>query len=113
MVAIDSLKSFARGVAGAVWTGGFAVVLTGTVSGIWGGLLALNLRLSPSIPWSAPAMLAILVVLWTFLHGSWGPRTSRQGRRELLRGSAVRPQVFSGPCLPACSRTLRWADSGS
>ena len=94
MATIDRLKSFSRATARVVWTGGFAVVLTGMVSGIWGGLLTLNLRLSPAIPWCAPAMVAILVVMWTFLRGSWGPRSSRQARRELLRGSAVRPQAF-------------------
>src|SRR5579864_2685838 len=94
MAVIDRLKSSARGVARAAWTGCFAVVLTGIVSGVWAGLLTLNLRLSPAIPWSAAAMAALLFALWTFLRGTWGPRVSRQARRELLRGSAVRPQVF-------------------
>lgn len=94
MTATGRLKSFARAAARVVWTGGFAVVLTGIVSGMWAGLLTLNLRLSPSVPWSAPAMAVMLVVLWTFLRGGWGPRTSRPARRNLLRGSAVRPRVF-------------------
>jgi membrane protease YdiL (CAAX protease family) len=72
-----------------LWTGVFAVLMTGLVSGIWGGLLVANLATSPVIPWAAVVMAAVLWALWSYLGGRWAPRSTQQARRELLRGGPV------------------------
>jgi membrane protease YdiL (CAAX protease family) len=42
--------------------GGLAIAIIGGL--IWGGLVALNLSLSPLIPWSIPVMVCILALGW-------------------------------------------------
>ena len=72
-----------------IWTGVFAVVMTGVVSGVWGGLLVANLATTPAIPWAAVAMAAVLWALWSWLGGRWAPRSTQDARRRLLRGGAL------------------------
>src|SRR5215469_11420030 len=76
-----------------LWTGALAVVMTGLVSGTWGGLLLTNLATTPAIPWAAPAMGLILWALWSYLGGRWPPRGTQAARRRLLRGGALPPPV--------------------
>jgi membrane protease YdiL (CAAX protease family) len=72
-----------------IWTGVVAVVITGLVSGVWGGLLLANLATTPAIPWSALAMAAVLWALWSWLGGRCAPRGAQDARRRLLRGGAL------------------------
>jgi membrane protease YdiL (CAAX protease family) len=76
-----------------VWTGAFAVVMTGLVSGVWGGLLLANLATAPAAPWAAPAMALILWALWSYLGGRWAPASTRSARQRLLRGGPVSARV--------------------
>ena len=71
-----------------LWTGAFAVVMTGVVSGVWGGLLLANLATTP-VPWAAAAMALILWALWSYLGGRWPPASTQAARRRLLRGGPV------------------------
>ena len=80
-----------------LWTGAFAVVMTGLVSGVWGGLLLANLASSPAIPWAAPVMALLIWALWSYLGGRWPPAGTQAARRRLLRGGK----------LP--TRTMAWA----
>jgi len=52
---------------------------------IWGLLSHENIVLSPGIPWAPVVMLALLWVLWQFLDGRIGPRSSGDARRALLK----------------------------
>ena len=79
----------------ALWTGVFAVLLTALVSGVWSGLLVLNLMTTPAIPWSALAMAAILWALWSWMGGLWGPVQSREARRSLLRAISLSRGTFA------------------
>ena len=72
-----------------IWTGAFAVVMTGLTSGVWGGLLTTNLRTTPTIPWAAAAMAAVLWALWSWLGGRWRPASTEGARRMLLRGGKL------------------------
>jgi len=76
-----------------VWTGAFAVVMTGLVSGVWGGLLLANLATTPAAPWAAAAMALVLWALWSYLGGRWAPASTQAARRRLLRGGALSAQV--------------------
>jgi len=76
-----------------LWTGAFAVVMTGGVSGVWGGLLLANLATTPGAPWAAAAMALILWALWSYLGGRWAPSSTRAARRRLLRGGPVSARI--------------------
>ena len=76
-----------------LWTGVFAVLMTGLVSGIWGGLLLANLATTPAIPWAAAVMGLLLWALWSWLGGRWAPKTTQEARRKLLRGGPLPANV--------------------
>ena len=71
-----------------------ALVLTLLVGGVWSALLVANLAISPAIPWSVVAMAVLLLVLWTYLNGNWGPRRTAETRRRYLRAGLVPYCVF-------------------
>jgi membrane protease YdiL (CAAX protease family) len=86
-----------RAVLECVWTGLFAVVFTGLISGIWAGLLITNLTLTPALPWAVVPMGLVLWAAWSFLGGQWGFARSKAARAAYLR---------AGP-LPGA--TMLWA----
>jgi membrane protease YdiL (CAAX protease family) len=51
----------------------------------WSTLAAINLRVSPRIPWSVAIMAAYLVALLSYLSGRGWPRTNQAVRHRLLR----------------------------
>lgn len=67
-----------------------AVVITGVVSGVWTGVLIANLNFNPTIPWSAPAMLVVLALLWRGM-GGWSDRSS--ARAVSLRAAPLSVSV--------------------
>jgi membrane protease YdiL (CAAX protease family) len=66
---------------------GFLVAGVGSVS--WSGLLIANLKTSPAIPWSVPAMAVVLWLMWRYFGGRWWPRSSGPARKALLRSRRV------------------------
>jgi membrane protease YdiL (CAAX protease family) len=58
----------------------FAILAFG--HGVWGALLTSNLMTTPAIPWSMPAMGAVLWAMWRFLSNT-------PARRELLSANKV------------------------
>lgn len=62
---------------------GFAVLLVGVLP--WSGLVAVNVKMSPSIPWAVPPMALYGWLLVKYLNG-WGwPRSTAELRRLDLR----------------------------
>jgi membrane protease YdiL (CAAX protease family) len=51
----------------------------------WSALAAINLHVSPRIPWSVPIISAYLVALLSYLNGRGWPQTTQAARRHLLR----------------------------
>jgi membrane protease YdiL (CAAX protease family) len=76
------------------WTAAFAIVLTALVSGIWSALLLANLKISPTIPWSALIMAPLLWALWAFLRGNGGPKRTRDARRRYLRAVSLPGSLY-------------------
>ncbi|MDE3230425.1 MAG: CPBP family intramembrane metalloprotease [Chloroflexota bacterium] len=70
-----------------LWALAFA--LTALAGGVWTGLLALNLAVSPAIPWAVVVMGALLWALWRYLGGAWPPRATAEARRRSLRARRV------------------------
>ncbi|HLK25358.1 MAG TPA: CPBP family intramembrane glutamic endopeptidase [Caulobacteraceae bacterium] len=72
-----------------VWTGLFAILFTGLVSGIWSGLLLANLKLTPAIPWAIAPMALSLWLGWSLLGGPGGLPGVRAKRAAYLRAGAL------------------------
>jgi membrane protease YdiL (CAAX protease family) len=74
----------------ALWVIGFgllAFAITVLAGGIWSALLVANLRSSPAIPWSVPAMALLLWLMWSYLGGKGWPRRNSDARRHYLRAN--------------------------
>jgi membrane protease YdiL (CAAX protease family) len=72
-----------------------ALVLTVFAGGIWSALLVANLSTSPTIPWAVVVMGLLLWLAWQYLGGRWGPRSTSESRRRLLRANPVTADVFA------------------
>jgi membrane protease YdiL (CAAX protease family) len=72
---------------------GFGVAAAGSIT--WSALLVTNLRTTPAVPWSGPAMVVVLVLLWQYLGGRWRPSRTSAARRSLLRGRLVPAPVLA------------------
>lgn len=93
-------QSVGRKIGATLWATllAFAILFVGQA--IWGGLLAANFKNSPqAAPWSVPAMAVVLWVIWTYLGGSWWPRTTSAARRRGLRANPVSGTDFLLSCL--------------
>jgi membrane protease YdiL (CAAX protease family) len=72
-----------------------ALTLTMLAGGVWSALLVTNLTISPAIPWAIVVMGLLLWLLWQYLGGRWGPRSTSEARRHSLRANPVRGEVFA------------------
>ncbi len=82
----------------ALW-GFLALVLTVTLGGVWTVLLALNLAVSPAIPWAVAVMAVLLWLLWRYLGGAGRPRRTSVARRRLLRANRMPVKEFAWAVL--------------
>jgi membrane protease YdiL (CAAX protease family) len=71
------------------------LAFTGVASGVWGGLLTLNLRTTPAVPWAAIAMAGLLWLAWEYADGRWRPRRTSAARHALLRARLIDPSAFA------------------
>ena len=62
--------------------------------GIWSAMLLVNLRVSPTVPWGIPVMIAVLWVLGQYLNGRWSPASTRAVRHRSLRATRVSRSVL-------------------
>lgn len=70
------------------------LLVTGVPTTIWSILAAANLKLTPRIPWSVPAMAGILWLYWRYLRGE-GPQPRLAAfRKEHLRAVELTPRVW-------------------
>jgi membrane protease YdiL (CAAX protease family) len=92
-----------------IWAGLLAVILTLLAGGIWTVLLTVNLRSTPTVPWSVLAMAALLWVSWKYFGGEWGPRKTAGSRRRLMRAKMVFRRVFAWAFLAGISGVITLA----
>jgi membrane protease YdiL (CAAX protease family) len=76
-----------------------ALLIIAVTQGIWGGLLNLNLALSPDVPWSVAVMALVLWLIGQYLHGRGAPRSTSQTRRTSLRANPVSGRMFAWTLL--------------
>ncbi len=89
------MRSLFSRIPAAVWSGIFAFFLTVFAGGIWTLLLISNVATSPAIPWSVVVMAFLLWLMWQYLGGKWGPRSTSQARRRYLRARPLSVEVFA------------------
>ena len=71
-----------------------AFAITTLAGGIWTGLLVTNLRTTPAVPWSVPAMALLLWLAWSYLGGKGWPRSTSEARRHYLRANPNPVRVY-------------------
>ena len=93
------MRSLAHSILAVAWAGvlGFVILVFG--AGFWSALVAVNLSVSPSIPWAVPVMSVVLVLMWVYLTGKGWPRGTSQARRLCLRANLVSMPVFTWSVL--------------
>src|SRR5438270_276874 len=85
---------FAR-IAALVWSGAMAFFLATSFGAICTLLIIINAVVSPAIPWAVAVMALLLWVMWQYMGGRWGPRSTSQARRRYLRARRLPGQVFA------------------
>jgi membrane protease YdiL (CAAX protease family) len=103
------MNPFLRRILAIVWAGflGFLILVFG--AGIWSALVAVNLSVTPAIPWAVPAMSVVLVLLWVYLAGKGWPRSTAQARRLCLRANLVPARVFGWSVLAGVLSVIAFA----
>jgi membrane protease YdiL (CAAX protease family) len=61
---------------------------------VWRYLVAANLAVSPSAPWSVPAMALYLWLYWCYLNGRGWPQATAGARQRDLRARPLSPSMW-------------------
>ena len=91
---MEEERSFSTRTLKVVGFGLLALAITILAGGIWSALLVTNLRSSPAVPWSVPAMALLLWLAWSYLGGSGWPRSTSEARRRYLRANRKSGQTY-------------------
>ena len=78
---------------------GLSIQAVGTLA--WVGLIGLNVRESPGVPWAAATMAGVLALMLLWLNGHGWPRRTSAFRRDHLRLWQPPPGAWSGESLIA------------
>ena len=84
---MEEERSFVTRALSIIGFGLLAFAITILAGGIWSALLVANLRSSPAVPWSVPAMALLLWLMWSYLGGKGWPRSTSEARRLYLRAN--------------------------
>lgn len=76
---------------------GLSIQAVGTLA--WVGLIGLNTREYPEVPWAAVTMATVLVLMLVWLNGHGWPRRTSAFRRDHLRLWQPPPGAWSGESL--------------
>jgi hypothetical protein len=86
-----------------VWAAVLTLVIAAVVSGLWAGLLTLNLHTAPALPWAAAVMAVVLWLAWLYADGRGWPRRTAAARRALLRARRIDSGAFVlARCAAGC-----------
>jgi membrane protease YdiL (CAAX protease family) len=96
---MNHMRTFFARIPAVVWFGAMAFILATFAGGVWTVLLISNLATSPAIPWAVAVMALLLWVMWQYLGGRWGPRSTSQARRRYLRARLLPGRVFAWALL--------------
>lgn len=68
--------------------------MIGATGLIWGAMVYANLGTTPSLPWSLPAIVIVLWLMWQYLDGKGPPQSTAKRRKLLLRANPVSTRAF-------------------
>jgi len=85
----------ARQIALYIGYGLLALFIIAAAGAVWAGLIALNLKATPSVPWCLPSLLLFLYLLWEYLGGKAWPQSTAIKRRHLRRANPVSAEAFA------------------
>jgi membrane protease YdiL (CAAX protease family) len=88
------MRDFAQRLFAPIFAGLIAFAITAIGQGLWGGLVILNMKTSPGLPWAAPTMLVLLVLLWRYLSGRGWPASTSAKRKTSLNAKPVSAEVM-------------------
>src|SRR5271156_4107183 len=91
---MEEKRSFATRFLSIIGFGLLAFAITILAGGIWSALLVANLRSSPAVPWSVPAMAFLLWLMWSYLGGKGWPPSTSDARRHYLRANRRSPRTY-------------------
>lgn len=91
---MEAERSFAARTLRLAGFGLLAFAITALAGGIWSALLVTNLRSTPAIPWSVPAMALLLWLAWSYLGGRGWPRSTSEARRRYLRANRTPGRAY-------------------
>ena len=91
---MDEKRSFATRALSIIGFGLLAFAITILAGGIWSALLIVNLRTTPAIPWSVPAMAVLLWLAWSYLGGKGPPRSTSEARGRYLRANRNPARIY-------------------
>jgi membrane protease YdiL (CAAX protease family) len=94
---MEELRTLASRTLSVIGFGLLAFTITILAGGIWSALLVTNLRSTPAVPWSVPAMALLLWLIWGYLGGKGWPSSTSDARHHYLRANR------------RSARTYRWA----
>jgi membrane protease YdiL (CAAX protease family) len=72
-----------------------ALAIMAVGQGLWGLMVAVNMRFTPTIPWAPVAMAAVLACLVAFLSGRIGPKSSAEARRRMVPLARVSTRAWA------------------
>jgi membrane protease YdiL (CAAX protease family) len=81
------------------WSASLGIFIALFGQAVWSALIAVNLRTTPAIPWSAAVMAVVLWLMWQYLGGKWWPRSTSDARRRRLRANPLPANVFAWAVL--------------
>jgi membrane protease YdiL (CAAX protease family) len=88
------MGKFANGIVAPLLAGIIAFAITAYGQGLWGLLVIANIKFHPELPWAAPTMAVLLVLLLLYLGGLGPPRSNSGTRRRLLRWNTMPLSTF-------------------
>jgi len=89
------MSAVLRGVATLFVAAIVAILIVAYGQGLWGLLVLSNVKFHPELPWAAPVMAVLLMVLLLYLGGFGPPAGTSAARRRLLRWNAIPANVFA------------------
>jgi len=92
---MEKQRSFTARALKVAGLGLLAFAITILAGGVWSGLLVANLRSTPAVPWSVPAMAIVLWLMWSYLAGRGWPRSTSEARRHYLRANGRSVAIYA------------------
>jgi len=76
---------------------GILLAAAGTIP--WAGLVKLNLKFYPAVPWSIIPMGFYLLLFWKFARGETWPKVTAKTRKQNLRANSLTSEVWGAALL--------------